>query len=45
VLKVKVVTVAEVRSHLPSTTPIFDEAARRRQITVRREHVERRFRR
>ncbi len=41
----KVVALDELREHLPGDTPIFGDAERRRQIEVRRRHVERRFRR
>jgi hypothetical protein len=36
---------ADVRKHLPPETPAFGAEARREQIRVRREHIERRFHR
>ncbi len=41
----KVVPFAELRQHLPAATPAFGPEQRREQIRVRREHLERRFRR
>lgn len=41
----RVISVDEIREYLPDDTPAFDEEDRRRQIGVRRAHVERRFRR
>jgi hypothetical protein len=41
----KVIDVAEVRSHLPQSTPTFTPADRAAQVAARRRGVARRFRR